>query len=63
MPKGDMWPLVHFFIVIFCVIRAAAPEGTSEVSFETISKSNNMFCNLAMGQVRGLRVIKKSGPK
>ena len=57
MPKGDMWPLVHFFIVIFCVIRAAAPEGTSEVSFETISKSNKMFCNLAMGQVRGLKVI------
>ena len=63
MPKGDMWPLVHFFIVIFCVIRAAAPEGTSEVSFETISKSNKTFCNLVMGQVRGFRVIKKSGPK
>ena len=63
MPKGNMWPLVHFFIMILFVIRAAAPEGTSEVSFETISKSNKMFCNLAMGQVRGLRVIKKSGPK
>ena len=63
MPKGDMWPLVHFFIVIFCEIRAAAPEGTSEVSFETIPKSNKLFSNLTMGLVRGFRVIKKSGSK